>query len=148
MSSAAAGWPKGRRSAAAGKRAAFALFYGPLHFLIVDHVVRALPAARKHVKTLVDVGCGTGAAGAAWSAAASRAPDLVVGVDRNQWALTEATWTYRQFGLRSRMQQDDAARAPLPKSPAAFLAAFTLNELPDASRVRAAAAAARSWPRR
>ncbi|HEY2908004.1 MAG TPA: class I SAM-dependent methyltransferase [Vicinamibacterales bacterium] len=126
---------EGAALSGAGKRAAFALFYGPLHFLIVDYVVRALPAAEKHVKALVDLGCGTGAAGAAWSAAASRAPDLVVGVDRNQWALTEAAWTYRQFGLRSRMRQDDAARAPLPKSPAAFLAAFTLNELPDPSRV-------------
>src|SRR5688500_19653458 len=28
----------------AGKRAAFALFYGPLHFLTVAHVVRALGA--------------------------------------------------------------------------------------------------------
>jgi hypothetical protein len=125
---------EGAALSGAGKRAAFALFYGPLHFLIVDHVVRALPIAEAHVKTLVDLGCGTGAGGAAWSAGSRRAPDLVVGVDRNQWALTEAAWTYRQFGLRSRMRQDDAARTPLPRPPAAFLAAFTLNELPDAPR--------------
>jgi SAM-dependent methyltransferase len=125
---------EGAALSGSGKRAAFALFYGPLHFLIVDHVVRALPTREKQVKTLVDLGCGTGAAAAAWSAAVSRAPDLVVGVDRNQWALTEAAWTYRLFGLRSRMHLDDAARAPLPKSPAALLAAFTLNEVPDASR--------------
>jgi hypothetical protein len=58
----------------------------------------------------------------------------VVGIDRNQWALTEAAWTYRHFGLRFQTRQDDAARAPLPKAPAALLAAFTLNELPDAPR--------------
>ena len=29
----------------AGKRAAFALFYGPLHFLTVAHVIRELAAA-------------------------------------------------------------------------------------------------------
>jgi SAM-dependent methyltransferase len=126
---------EGAALSGAGKRAAFALFYGPLHFLIVDYVVRALPIAETQVKTLVDLGCGTGAAGAAWSAAARRAPDLVLGVDRNQWALAEAAWTYRQFDLRSRMRQDDAARTPLPRSPAAFVCAFTLNELPDASRV-------------
>jgi hypothetical protein len=28
-----------------GKRAAFALFYGPLHHLLVAHIVRALPSA-------------------------------------------------------------------------------------------------------
>jgi hypothetical protein len=117
----------------AGKRAAFALFYGPLHFLIVDHIVRSLPAGRAGVRTLVDLGCGTGAGGAAWALAGDRAPQ-VVGIDRNQWALTEAAWTYRQFALQARTRQDDAVRAALPKSPVALLAAFTVNELAADSR--------------
>jgi methylase of polypeptide subunit release factors len=50
-----------------GKRAAFALFYGPLHHLLVAHIVRELPSALDRVPTLVDLGCGTGAAGAAWA---------------------------------------------------------------------------------
>ncbi|MBI3490996.1 MAG: hypothetical protein HY047_04275, partial [Acidobacteria bacterium] len=29
----------------AGKRAAFALFYGPLHYRLLRHIVRALPGA-------------------------------------------------------------------------------------------------------
>ena len=33
-----------------GKRAAFALFYGPLHHLLVAHIVRALPTARSVVE--------------------------------------------------------------------------------------------------
>jgi SAM-dependent methyltransferase len=124
---------EGAALSGAGKRAAFALFYGPLHFLIVDHVVRSLPAAQAAARTLVDLGCGTGAGGAAWALAADRAPE-VVGIDRNQWALTEAAWTYRQFALKARTRQDDAARAALPKSPVALLAVFTVNELASASR--------------
>ena len=31
----------------AGKRAAFALFYGPLHYLLIREIVRALPDARR-----------------------------------------------------------------------------------------------------
>jgi methylase of polypeptide subunit release factors len=46
-----------------GKRAAFALFYAPLHFMVVRHVVTALGAHRPAPSTVVDLGCGTGAAG-------------------------------------------------------------------------------------
>src|SRR5262245_66504985 len=56
----------------AGKRAAFALFYGPLHFMTVRAVALALgPAAPKRI---VDLGCGTGVAGAAWASAAGNGP--------------------------------------------------------------------------
>src|SRR5438128_2939293 len=48
----------------AGKRAAFALFYGPLHYLLVAHIVENLPGAIAAAPTLVDLGCGTGASGA------------------------------------------------------------------------------------
>ena len=37
----------GKALAGAGKRAAFALFYAPLHHLLVDHIVRALPGATR-----------------------------------------------------------------------------------------------------
>jgi hypothetical protein len=125
---------EGAALSGAGKRAAFALFYGPLHFLTVDHIVRGLPTGSGRVGTLMDLGCGTGAAGAAWSSASNRVPDVVVGVDRNQWALSEAAWTYRHFGLRFKTRQDDAARTLLPTPPSVLLAAFTLNELPDPPR--------------
>src|SRR6476620_9091639 len=52
-----------------GKRAAFALFYGPMHFLVMREILAALPGAGR-VRQLVDLGCGTGAAGAAWALAA------------------------------------------------------------------------------
>ncbi len=48
----------------AGKRAAFALFYAPTHFLLIRHVLRAL--APPPVTRILDLGCGTGSAGAAW----------------------------------------------------------------------------------
>src|SRR3954469_15573382 len=51
----------------AGKRAAFAMFYGPLHFLLIREIVRALQASRQELQTILDIGCGTGVAAAAWS---------------------------------------------------------------------------------
>ena len=124
---------EGTALAGAGKRAAFALFYGPLHYLLVREIVRALPGATHPGETLVDLGCGTGAAGAAWAAACSRSP-TVIGIDRHPWTLAEAAATYREFRLAARTHQGDAARVALPKGPCATLAAFTLNELPEASR--------------
>jgi SAM-dependent methyltransferase len=116
-----------------GKRAAFALFYGPLHYLLVAHIVRALPAATDRVPALIDLGCGTGAAGAAWAAAVTP-PPRVVGVDIHPWAVREAAETYRAFGLAASTEQRDIATVTFPKGRAAILAAFALNELPDAAR--------------
>src|SRR5438132_11057105 len=50
----------------AGKRAAFALFYGPLHFLTVTAVVRAMLAHELPIQTIADLGRGSGVGGAAW----------------------------------------------------------------------------------
>ena len=118
-----------------GKRAAFALFYGPLHYLLVAQVVRALPVATDSVPTLIDLGCGTGAAGAAW-AAAMIPPPCIVGVDIHPWAVRQATETYRVFGAAATVRQGDIATMTFPKGRAAILAAFALNELPDAARER------------
>jgi SAM-dependent methyltransferase len=118
-----------------GKRAAFALFYGPLHFLTVRAIVRALPDALRAANgsTLADLGCGTGAAGAAWAASCVDTP-RVIGIDRHPWALGEAARTYRAFGLTARTVRGDIASVSLPKGPVSMLAAFTMNELADASR--------------
>jgi SAM-dependent methyltransferase len=124
---------EGAALAGAGKRAAFALFYGPLHYLLVREIVRALPGARASASVLVDLGCGTGAAGAAWAASCGQRPP-VVGIDRHPWALAEAAATYRELGLSARTRRGDVAVAFLPGSPAAILAAFTVNELADAAR--------------
>src|SRR3954469_3993171 len=76
----------GAALAGAGKRAAFALFYGPLHYLLVRHIAAGLPGATRGIRTLLDLGCGTGASGAAWASACEPAP-RIVGLDRNAWAV-------------------------------------------------------------
>ena len=124
---------QGAALSGAGKRAAFALFYGPLHHLLVRHIAANLPGATRSAPTLIDLGCGTGASGAAWALACAQAP-RVIGIDRHPWALAEAADTYRAFGIAATVRRDDVATATLPKAPAAILAAFTLNELADAGR--------------
>ena len=120
--------------AGAGKRAAFALYYAPLHFMLVREIVGLLPGATAIGRTLVDLGCGTGAAGAAWAGAATGRP-AIVGLDRHPWAVAEAAWTYRVLSLSGQVRRCDIARGPLP-SGSAYLAAFTLNELTDDARAR------------
>ncbi len=124
---------EGAALSGAGKRAAFALFYGPLHYLLVAHVVRAIPEATAGISSIIDLGCGTGASGAAWASACA-VPPRIVGIDRHPWTLGAANSTYRDFGISATARQGDIATAPLPKGPVAFLAAFTLNELPEFAR--------------
>lgn len=126
--------PEGAALNSAGKRAAFALFYAPLHFLTTREVVRAIPAVIERVTELLDLGCGTGAAGAAW--ALERGGGVrVTGVDRNAWAVEEATWTYRQLRLSGRAARGDVERVRLPSGgERAILAAYTVNELRDETR--------------
>jgi hypothetical protein len=124
----------------AGKRAAFALFYGALHFLTITEIVRALGAPDRAIGTIHDVGCGTGVGGAAW-ALARDTPPPIVGIDRNPWAVAEANWTYRQLQLRGTARVGDAiGRFPhlhISKSPhPAILLAYTVNELPDPARAQ------------
>jgi hypothetical protein len=119
----------------AGKRAAFALFYAPLHFIAVTEVVRARAAGTPAPKTILDLGCGTGAAGAAWALASQPAP-TVVGIDRHPWAVAEAQWTYQQLGVNGRARQGDVTRLPARRRGDAIVAAYLLNELPDAARAR------------
>jgi SAM-dependent methyltransferase len=125
----------GRALDGAGKRAAFALYYGPLHFLLVREIVRALGPALRTPPRILDLGCGTGTSGAAWALEADR-PAAVDGVDASGWAVAEARWTLQQLRLRGEVTRGDAAAAPLPKPPAGVLAAFTVNELSDADRER------------
>jgi hypothetical protein len=117
----------------AGKRAAFALYYGPLHFLLVLEIVRRLGASESPPGRIVDLGCGTGVAGAAWAVAADGRP-RVSGHDRNPWAVAEARWTYRALGLGGRASRGDLRDARLPGSGDAVVAAFTVNELDDLAR--------------
>jgi SAM-dependent methyltransferase len=113
----------------AGKRAAFALFYAPLHFLVTREIVRALPRVNEGLNHVVDLGCGTGSAGAAW---AIEAGARITGFDRNPWAIAEANWTYSQMRISGRAAKQDIARAPIHgERGVGILAAYAVNELPE-----------------
>lgn len=137
----------------AGKRAAFALFYAPLHFIAVARVVAAVGqgtispvrastglsgrAATRPGEggSILDLGCGTGAAGAAWALASGSAPS-VTGIDQHRWATEEARWTYAHFGLRGRTRTSNLTRLPPVRAGDAIVAAYVLNELADPARRR------------
>jgi hypothetical protein len=127
------GLREGAALSGAGKRAAFALFYGPLHFLLVRQIVLTVPDFTR-VEGIVDLGCGTGAAGAAWATSSSHA-STVLGVDRHPWATEAARETYRIFGLRGRVRVEDLSKAVFPAR-SAVVAAFAVNELSEATRDR------------
>jgi hypothetical protein len=90
----------------AGKRAAFAAFYAPLHFLTVREIVRASDRRRSPLTRIVDLGCGTGVASAAWAMECA-SPPLLRGVDALGWAVDEAKWTWHELGLRGDARRGD-----------------------------------------
>ena len=116
----------------AGKRAAFALYYGPIHFLLIEAIMRevapALPAG-----VVVDLGCGTGVAGAA-IAAQTVPPSRVAAFDTHPWTLDEARFTYRAFGLTADVRRASVAQVRLPGDASIIVAAFVVNELSDTDR--------------
>jgi SAM-dependent methyltransferase len=183
------GLANGKALEGRGKRAAFALYYAPLHFLTVRAIARNLtqpdgtrrnptkpdgtqpnltepdgtrrnltepdgtrrnltepvgtrrnltePVGTRRNLTqpvVFDLGCGTGAAGAAW---ALETGARVSGSDVSAWAVTEANWTYATLGVQGRATRAGIERLSLPSSPSTLLAAFVVNELPDVTRAAA-----------
>jgi hypothetical protein len=130
----------GQALASAGKRAAFALFYAPLHFITVDRIARELLHAAddepsegsRDSRITVDLGCGTGAAGAAWALATAAA--RVEGYDINPWAAREARWSYNAMGLHGSTHRVPIDQVRWQKGPADMIAAFVLNEVADETR--------------
>jgi hypothetical protein len=125
----------GRALDGAGKRAAFALFYGPLHFLAVREIVAALHAAEPPPSRVVDLGCGTGSAGAAWALEAARRP-TVEGIDASGWAVGEAEWNLRTLGLTGSVRRGNLVDAALGSAGEGIVAAYTVNELDESSRAK------------
>ncbi|HEX6209570.1 MAG TPA: hypothetical protein VF136_02260, partial [Methylomirabilota bacterium] len=111
---------------------AFALFYAPLHFLTVRLVLEAFGWPGSAPGAIVDLGCGTGASGAAWALAAGPHTRLT-GFDLNSWVVREAAWTYHALGVRGTARQRPLARIRW-RPEAAVLAAFTVNELSGPDR--------------
>ena len=119
----------------AAKRAAFALYYAPLHFLAARAALRSLgPYLLAGVRRVHDLGCGTAAVGVAVALACERAAAWS-GVDRSGWALAEARHTLRAFGVPGRGRRADLVRA-FPRVGRGDLVclAWTANELSPAAR--------------
>lgn len=130
----------------AGKRAAFAGFYAPLHFLTTRAVIAELGGSSPAVETIVDAGCGTGVTGAAWALACA-APPVLTGLDLNSWALDETRATWRALGLRGRTSRADfvpqlerlaaGSGRPMAAARTGIILGWSLNEIDKASRLRA-----------
>ena len=128
----------------AGKRAAFAAFYAPLHFLTVERIVAELGPSRP-LELIIDLGCGTGVASAAL-ALSCRAQTLprLEGVDLHPWALDEARWNWAALGLKGTTRRGSlerrlaalvASRSSLERT--AIVCGWSLNELDARVRERA-----------
>lgn len=127
----------------AGKRAAFALFYAPLHLLTVDMVVRELGVTAVPLTRIVDLGCGTGVCSAAWAAALPAPTPSIEGCDLHPWALDEARWNWRTMGLSGRATRADFVTAAerLVQRPGwlagtGIICGWSINELDTAARER------------
>jgi hypothetical protein len=124
----------------AGKRSAFAAFYAPLHFFTAREIVRALRPAHGQLDTLVDLGCGTGVASAAWALECQARPTLQ-GVDKDDWAIGEAKWNWRSLDLRGRVNRGDLVRtvedlAQTAQPRTGIIAGWSINELDAQARGR------------
>ena len=127
----------------AGKRAAYALYYAPRRFLTISGVVSQFEPTRE-ARGIVDLGCGTGAAGVAWAAALDHG-STIAGLDTHPWALDEARLAYRAFGLNGQARRGaasgavlaatlrDLARGTVGRRRAVVLS-YVVNELNDDER--------------
>ena len=86
----------------AGKRAAFAGFFAPLHLFTALAALEtiAIPPRRR----ILDLGAGTGVVGAACAIAGIHDPQ-VLAVDQDAWSLTEARWNFKQLGVSGRTRR-------------------------------------------
>jgi hypothetical protein len=112
----------------AGKRAAFACFYSPLHFLAVRAIVSSLAVSRPAPRRIVDLGCGLGVAAVAWAEICERKPEIV-GFERSRWAATEARRLLAEIGMRGRVHHRSLLEAPPAGYGEAVVAAYAVNEL-------------------
>lgn len=128
----------------AGKRAAYALYYAPRRYLTTRAILTAIDAATAPL-TIVDAGCGTGAAAAAWAVHAG-AGATVQGLDTHPWAVDESRATLQAFGLRGDVRRAaiggvrgvqpwaDRGAARGAATPRAVVLSYVVNELSEGDR--------------
>jgi SAM-dependent methyltransferase len=124
-----------RRAAdGAGKRAAFACYYAPLHFLVAWAAADAVGLGGViAVRDVHDLGCGTGVVGAAVALQLGGA--RVKGVDVAPWTVAASRRTYRALGVRGRARAAALPGAfPRAKGRDVVVAGWSLNELDESTR--------------
>lgn len=114
----------------AAKRAALATYYAALHFLTTHHALRMVGTEELlAARTIVDLGCGTGAVGAALATLAPE-PPTVLGIDRSGWALDEAEHTWQAFGVSGRGRRGELPEAAPRGAPGvALICGWAAGEL-------------------
>jgi hypothetical protein len=81
-----------------------------------------------------DLGCGSGACGAALALQSREA--RIIGVDMSGWALDEARWTWRTLRIDGRAVRHDVGAWAEGGRPQAVVLGWCLNELGAADRQR------------
>jgi hypothetical protein len=125
----------GRAMEGRAKRAAFATFYAAIHHATVYGWLQTEPlGSLPRFQALHDLGCGTGAVGAAVARSLETRPELR-GLDQHPWAVSEARDCYRLFGLRGGARRGTLPGG-LPRIGAGELivAGWSFNELDDRAR--------------
>ena len=115
-----------------GKRAALATYYAPLHFVAVCHALSQIGVERfGPISEVHDLGCGTGAAGAA-AALALGGSARVAGIDRSGFLLAEARRTWAAFRLPARVRRG-ALPGCLPRAAAGqlWVLGWVVNEMDE-----------------
>lgn len=128
----------------AGKRAAFAGFFALLHYTTLRQVIAGLAADTPVVGVhhVLDLGCGTGVAAAAWvHAIAAPHAVRVEGIDHDSWVLNEARWNWGMIGIDGRTRRASlvgtlAAPARAATDPGVAILAWSANELTTEARAR------------
>ncbi len=113
-----------------GKRAAFGLYYGAIHFLTTQAMISdaGLGFEDSGRPTILDLGCGTGVCSAAW-ALGSADPVSVVAADRSSFALHEARWTYQMLRISAKTSRSITEALDAVRRPDGIVIGWTLNEL-------------------
>lgn len=114
------------------RRGAFATYFATLHLLTIHHALREL-SPEPAVKRVVDLGCGTGAAGAGAALAFDPPPRLLL-LDRSGWALAEARHTLRALGLEGATRRSRLPAMPRLGPGDLVVLGWVLNECEAATR--------------
>jgi len=126
---------RGKALAGRGKQAALALYYGVRHFVIVQETLIALEVPEDVPKQIIDLGCGAGVAGAAWSLHCGGKPS-VLGIELDPDIMREAEYTYKDLKLRGKLIRCHLSKYRWPKPPVCIIASCFVNELNERDRER------------